>query len=173
MTTYVRLKEIQPEIQTEPNWFWSKLCLTIGLIVYIMLLIIYMCLIENPPKFVYILLGITILGNNLIATGSLVNICQKKQSLDNWLQVYGTSFIFVNAINVGLWGYIYDFSISHSDKVIYFGMLGFMLPGLVCSIFVFSILLFIPLFCIIPRGCKNWIEDVKYCINERINYSSV
>lgn len=175
MTNYVPFEDVQKEIkkikkkteQTDDddyddimNCFGCQLCITISLTVYVALLIMYMCLVDDPPTFVYILLAVAIFGNSLIASFSLMNICQKRQSCGLWGTIYFAAICFVNSIGAGLGFYIYAPN-SPNDSLELFGLFVIFLPG--CLFLLASlILLFMSIFCCQWKVYyKDWINDLN------------
>ena len=168
MNNYVHFDKVQKELKKKDtiNCFGAQLCITISLTIYIAILIVYMCLIVDPPRFVYILLTVVIFGNSLIASFSLMNICRKRQSYFLWKTIYLISICFVNSINVGLVVYVYKYSIYQDpDSVLYFGFFLILVPSFICLL-----ALIINLTCLNPLcndNCK------KYCIKELNDYNEV
>lgn len=164
MNNYVHFDKVQNELKKKDsdfdliNCFSAQLGITISLTIYIALLIVYMCLVVNPPKFVYILLGIVIFGNSLIASFSLMNIGRKKQSRRLWVTIYFVSICFVNAINVGLAFHIFALP-APIDMIEMYGEFIIVIPG-----FAFTGLSLIILFMMIFY-CK-WKTYYQHCLND-------
>ena len=180
MTNYVPFDDVQKEIKKIrkenntkqnddeysdiTNCCCGQSCLTCILTIYIAILITYMCLVVNPPKFVYILLTGVIFGNSLIASFSLMSVCRKKQSYFLWGTIYFMSICFVNSFSVGIGAYIFEPSVLwdlNNLSMYRFGLFAIFLPGCLCLLG-----LIIHLTCFNPLCNDTCKKDCKKDLND-------